>query len=115
MTIRMTRPAHPGRFVKMEIIEPLGLSVTDAAKALGVTRPALSALCNARAALSPDMAVRIEKAFGVSMDTLLRMQTAHDIAQARGRARLIQVKPYRPSSASSRNPASRRQLNALSP
>lgn len=70
----MKAPAHPGGFLKMEIIEPLGLSVTDAARALGVTRSALSALLNERAALSPEMALRVEKAFGVSMDTLMRMQ-----------------------------------------
>jgi len=62
--LRMKNPAHPGGFVKSEVIEPLGLSVTDAAHALGVTRPALSALLNERAHLSPDMALRIEKAFG---------------------------------------------------
>lgn len=72
--IRMKAPAHPGGFVKSEVIEPLGLSVTDAAQALGVTRPALSALLNERSHLSPEMALRIEKAFGVSMDTLMRMQ-----------------------------------------
>lgn len=70
----MKAPAHPGGFLKMEIIEPLGLSVTDAARALGVTRSALLALLNERAALSPEMALRVEKAFGVSMDTLMRMQ-----------------------------------------
>jgi addiction module HigA family antidote len=83
--IRMKRPAHPGGFIKSEIIEPLGLSVTKAAKALGVTRPALSALLNERADLSPEMALRLEKAFGVSMDTLMRMQNSHDIAQTRMR------------------------------
>ena len=61
--IRMAQPSHPGRFVRMEVIEPLGLSITDAAKALGVTRPALSALVNGRAALSSEMALRIEKGF----------------------------------------------------
>ena len=55
----MARPAHPGQFIRMEVIEPLNLSVTQAAKALGVTRAALSALLNGRAALSPDMALRI--------------------------------------------------------
>jgi addiction module HigA family antidote len=78
----------------MEVIEPLGLSVTQAAKVLGVSRPALSALLNARAALSPDMALRIEKAFGPKMDTLLRMQTAYAIAEARGREADIKVKRY---------------------
>lgn len=92
--LRMKRPAHPGRFVRMEVIEPLELTVTDAAKALGVTRPALSALLNKRAALSPDMALRIEKAFGLNMDTLLRMQTAFDAAEVRGREAEIKVKRY---------------------
>src|SRR4051794_36200712 len=72
--IRMKRPAHPGGFVKHEIIEPLELSVTAAAQALGVTRATLSTPLNERASLSPEMALRIEKAFGVSMDTLMRMQ-----------------------------------------
>jgi addiction module HigA family antidote len=89
--IRMKNPAHPGGFVKSEIVEALELSVTDAAKVLGVTRPALSALLNERASLSPEMALRIEKAFGVSMDTLMRMQNSYDIAQARRRAGKIKV------------------------
>src|SRR2546429_6551920 len=92
--VRMPRPAHPGQFIRMEVIEPLDLSVTDAAKILGVTRPALSALLNGRAALSPDMALRIEKAFGPKMDTLLRMQTAYEIAGAREREGDIKVKRY---------------------
>ncbi|MBI5095910.1 MAG: HigA family addiction module antidote protein [Candidatus Hydrogenedentes bacterium] len=90
----MARPAHPGHFVRMEIVEPLGLTVTDAAKALGVTRPALSALLNGRAALSPEMALRIEKAFGPKMDTLLRMQTAFDAAKIREREKDIKVIRY---------------------
>jgi antitoxin HigA-1 len=97
--IRMKNPAHPGGFVKTEIIEPLGLSVTKAANVLGVTRPALSALLNERAALSPEMALRVEKAFGVSMDTLMRMQSSYDIAQARLRAAEIKVARYTPKPA----------------
>jgi len=93
--VRMKNPAHPGGFVKSEIVEALGLSVTDAAQALGVTRAALSALLNERAHLSPVMALRIEKAFGISMDTLMRMQNSFDIAQARKRAGEIKVPPYR--------------------
>ena len=89
--IRMKNPAHPGGFVKHEIIEALELSVTDAARALGVTRAALSAVLNERARLSPEMALRIEKAFGVSMDTLMRMQNSYDIAQARTRSAEIEV------------------------
>src|SRR2546428_13961918 len=92
--MRMARPAHPGQFIRMEVIQPLSLSVTKAAKILGVTRPALSALLNGRAALSPDMALRIEKAFGPKMDTLLRMQTAYEIAEARDREADIKVKRY---------------------
>ena len=92
--IRIKSPAHPGGFVKSEIIEALGLSVTDAAKVLGVTRAALSAVLNERAHLSPDMALRIEKAFGVAMDTLMRMQNSHDIAQARKREGEIKVAPF---------------------
>ncbi len=93
--MRMARPAHPGRFIRMEVIEPLDLSVTLAAKVLGVTRAALSALLNGRAALSPDMALRIEKAFGPKMDTLLRMQTAYEIAETRDREADIKVKRYK--------------------
>ena len=80
--IRMKNPAHPGGFVKSEVIEALELSVTDAARALGVTRAALSAVLNERARLSPEMALRMEKAFGVSMDTLMRMQNSYNIALA---------------------------------
>ncbi|GFZ88768.1 transcriptional regulator [Elstera cyanobacteriorum] len=89
--IRLKTPAHPGGFVKSEIIDALGLSITRAASVLGVTRPALSALVNERAALSSEMALRLEKAFGVSMDTLMRMQNSYDIAQARKREGEIQV------------------------
>jgi addiction module HigA family antidote len=78
----------------MEVIGPLDLTVTRAARILGVTRPALSALLNGRAALSPEMALRIEKAFGPKMDTLLRMQTAYEIAEARDREADLKVKRY---------------------
>ena len=100
--IRMKTPAHPGGFVKTEIIEPLGLSVTDAARALGITRAALSTFLNERASLSPDMAIRIEKAFGVSMDTLMRMQNSFDIAQARKRESEIAVARYVPKATDER-------------
>ena len=92
--IRLKNPAHPGGFVRSEIVEGLGLTVTRAAQALGVTRPALSALLNERASLSPEMALRIEKAFGVSMDTLMRMQTSYDIARARQREDDIELVPF---------------------
>jgi addiction module HigA family antidote len=76
------------------VIEPLNLTVTKAAQIPGVTRPVLSALLNCRAALSPEMALRIEKAFGPKMDTLLRMQAAYEVAEARQRAADIKVKRY---------------------
>lgn len=90
-------PAHPGAFVRDKVVDGLGLSVTDAAQALGVTRPAFSALINGRAHLSPEMALRIEKAFGVSVETLMRMQNRFDIAQIRKRAADINVPRYRAS------------------
>jgi addiction module HigA family antidote len=93
--IRMKNPAHPGGFVKSEIIEALGLTVTDAALALGVTRATLSTLLNERQRLSPEMALRIEKAFGVSMDTLMRMQNSFDIAEARKLEAEIKVAPFK--------------------
>ena len=91
--IRMKEPAHPGGFVRHEIIEALDLSVTEAARALGVTRAALSTVLNGRARLSPEIALRIGKAFGVSMDTLMRMQNSYDIARTRSRAGEIGVAP----------------------
>jgi addiction module HigA family antidote len=87
----MKNPPHPGDFIRTEIIEPTGLSVTAAAIALRVSRPALSSLLNRKADLSGDMALRIEKAFGVQMDTLMRMQASYDIAQTRKRENKIHV------------------------
>ncbi len=91
--IAMHRPAHIGAFVR-EIIEGHGLNVSSGAKVLGVTRQTLSILMNERGGLSPEMALRIEKAFGVKMDTLLRMQTAWDIAEARKREGDVAVERY---------------------
>ena len=91
---RLNAPAHPGRFVCSEVIQPLGLSVTDAAQVLGVTRPALSKFLNGRASLSPEMALRLEKAFGVAMDSLMRMQGSYDIAEARKNEKKIHVLPF---------------------
>ena len=87
----MKSPPHPGDFIRSEIIAPAGLSVTAAALALRVSRPALSSLLNGKADLSGDMALRIEKAFGVRMDTLMRMQAAYDIARTRKRESQIHV------------------------
>jgi addiction module HigA family antidote len=88
----MKHPPHPGDFIRTEIVQPTGLTVTAAAAALKVSRPALSSLLNSKADLSGEMALRIEKAFGVKMDTLMRMQAAYDIAQTRKRENDIQVR-----------------------
>ena len=97
--MRMLNPPHPGDFIRTEIIEPVGLTVTGAAKVLGVTRPAFSSLLNGRSSLSPEMALRIEKAFGPKMDTLPRMQTSYDIARTRKQENRIVVQRYRPARA----------------
>lgn len=86
---------HPGEWLRSEIVEPLALNVTEAARHLGVTRQAMSTLLNGRAGLSADMAIRFEKAFGVKADTLLRMQTAHELALAREHEKEIRVEPFR--------------------
>ncbi len=91
----MVAASHPGGFVKYEVLKVHGLSVTEAAGVLGVTRPALSALVNERAHLSPEMAIRIEKAFGIPMETLMRMQNSYDIAQAHNRKGDIDVAPFK--------------------
>ncbi len=90
----MKNPPHPGDFIRTEIVAPAGLTVTAAAAALQVSRPALSSLLNGKADLSGEMALRIEKAFGVKMDTLMRMQSAYDIAKTRGREKEIRVRRF---------------------
>ena len=96
LRVTMT-PSHPGEFIRAEILDELGLSVTRAAVALGVRRATLSALLNGNAALSPEMALRVEKAFGVSMDLLLRMQAWHDAARMRARESEVAVQRYEPA------------------
>jgi len=91
----MKNPPHTGDFIRREIIEPAGLNVTAAAAVLQVSRPALSSLLNSKADLSGEMALRIEKAFGVKMDTLMRMQLAYDIARARKDETKIHVRRFR--------------------
>lgn len=93
---------HPGGFLKSAIVEANGLSVTDAAQVLGVTRPALSALLNGRSDLTPQMAIRIEKAFAIPIEQLMDMQTSFDIAEVRKRADEIIVAPFRPKTARAR-------------
>ena len=97
VTMRMLNPVHPGKFLRSEIIDAHNLSVTEAAKVLGVSRPTLSSLLNGKADLSGDMALRFEKAFGVDMETLMRMQNSFDIARTRGRESLILVRPFEPA------------------
>lgn len=82
---------HPGEWLRTEIVEPHGLSGTEAAGKLRVMRQAMSNLLGGRAGLSADMAIRFEKAFGLSADTLMRMQAAHDLAQVRARDGAIEV------------------------
>ena len=88
-------PPRPGAFIREEILHELGLSVSEAAKVLDVRRATLSDLVNGNAALSAEMALRIEKAFGVKMETLLNMQAWHDAYAMRQREGEIAVKPYR--------------------
>ncbi len=89
-------PLHPGGFIRRSVL-PDDLTVTAAAKVLGIGRPALSNLLNEKASLSPEMALRVEKAFGVKMDTLLRMQVRYDAYQMRQREGEIRVRPYAPT------------------
>jgi addiction module HigA family antidote len=88
----MKNPPHPGKLVRHDCLEPLGLSVTDGASALGKSRKALSDLVNGKAGVSPEMAVRLSKAFGGSVGIWLRMQAAYDEAQVMKRASRIKVK-----------------------
>jgi antitoxin HigA-1 len=90
----MRNPPHPGGIVRRQCLEPLGLTVTEAAKGLGVTRQALSELVNEKAGASVDMAIRLSKAFGSSPETWLGMQMAYDLWQARDRAAAIDVRRF---------------------
>ena len=91
----MKNPVHPGRIVRHDCLEPLGLSVTAAAKALGVTRQALSNVINGKSGISPEMAIRLTKAFGSTEETWLRMQLAYDLAGARRNESKIKVRRQR--------------------
>jgi addiction module HigA family antidote len=87
----MKNPPHPGRIIKEDCLPELKLTAGAAAKTLGVSRQTLDKIMNGRSSITPDMAIRFEKAFGINADTLMRMQTAFDMAQARARADVIIV------------------------
>jgi antitoxin HigA-1 len=89
--MEMHNPAHPGEIVREECLKPLGLSVTAAAEALGVTRKALSDLLNGHTGVSPDMAIRLEKVFGTTADTWLGIQMQYELWEARQRSDKIKV------------------------
>lgn len=93
----MKNPPHPGDLIRTEIVEALGLTVSKAAEILKVRRATLSDLLHGKAALTPEMALRIEKAFGPDMDHLLRMQLAYDVAKTRQHSKRIAVKQYVPA------------------
>ncbi|MHB8253638.1 MAG: HigA family addiction module antitoxin [Acidiferrobacter sp.] len=91
----MKNPPHPGMSVRYDCLEALGLSVTKGAEVLGVTRQTLNNLVNGKAGISPEMAIRLDKAFGGTAEGWLSLQTAFDLAQARKKERLIVVKRYK--------------------
>ena len=93
----MKNSPHPGDLIKTEVIEPLGLSVSKAAEILKVRRATLSDLLRGKSALTPEMALRIELAFGPDMDHLLRMQLAYEVTKTRAHARGISIKRYAPA------------------
>ena len=95
----MKNPPHPGKVVRVSCLEPLGLSVTEGATVLGVSRQALSNLVNCHARISADMAVRLAKAFGSTTETWIGLQAAYDVAQAQARESEIEVQRYEPQSA----------------
>ena len=90
--MRMKNPPHPGLSVRLDCLEPLGLSVTDGAKALGVTRQALNNLVNGKSGISPEMAIRLDKAFGGGAEVWLGVQMDYDLAQAMKNERAIKVR-----------------------
>jgi addiction module HigA family antidote len=93
----MKNPPHPGLSVKHDCLEPLGLTVTKGAQILGVTRQTLNDLVNCRRGISPEMALRLDMAFGGGADTWMRLQAAYNLAQARRKADKIRVKRYQPA------------------
>jgi addiction module HigA family antidote len=99
--MKMKNPPHPGLSVRYDCLEPLGISVTRGAQILGVTRQALNNLVNCKAANSPEMAIRFDKAFGGGAETSLRLQATYDLAQAEKQAEksksAVSVKPVKPA------------------
>lgn len=95
----MKNPPHPGHSIKDACLCPLGLSVTEAAQVLGIARHTLSRVLNGHAGISPDVAIRLEKAGWSNADHWLRLQTAYDLAQARRHESDIKVKRYQPQPA----------------
>ncbi len=93
----MKNPPHPGLSVRHDCLEPLGLSVTEAAKKLGVSRKQLSDIVNRHSGISPEMAIRLDKAFGGGADTWVRLQAAYDLAQAMRHASRIKVERLTPA------------------
>lgn len=89
-------PSPPGEFIREEILEPLGLSISKAAAVMKMRRPTLSDIVNDKARLTSDVALRLEKAFGVSMELLMRMQATYEVAKARERSGAIDIEPYEP-------------------
>jgi addiction module HigA family antidote len=89
--MRMKKPPHPGRIVRQECIRPLGLTVTEAAQRLGVTRQALNNVVNEKGGISPEMAIRLSKAFGSSPEVWLGLQMDYDLAEAQRNAGKIKV------------------------
>lgn len=93
----MKNPPHPGQSIRVGCLEPYDLTVAEAAKGLGVTRQSLNNVINGKSAISPEMAIRLSKAFGSTPETWLRMQMAYDLAQARQKADSIIVKRFEPA------------------
>ena len=93
----MKNPPHPGLSVRHDCLEPLGLSVTAAARNLGVSRKQFSDIVNCRSGISPDMAIRLDKAFGGGAETWYRLQAAYEMAQALKKANRIRVKRFSPA------------------
>ena len=92
----MKNPPHPGRSIKSDCLEPLGLTITEGAHVLGVARSTLSRVINEQASITPEMAIRLSKAFGSTPETWLKMQQAYDLAQMREKEPEIKVERYQP-------------------